>query len=208
MSRKLFYPLFLISLIDAPLTMPPHAAANDTTYYVSTSDGDDGDDGLSESNPFQSIAKVNALDLQPGDQVLFKCGDTWRAEMLIIIKSGTEGNPSSLALIPLAVKTSPSYLARVRSPVGASTRAIFTWPTCRRARMPGNLSTASTSFSEAASGCGWGGGRIGTLLTAVTRSLTGSQAQTRSPTMNCPLKIGRAQWPTSKRCAGTSSTAR
>jgi parallel beta-helix repeat protein len=107
MSRKLFYLLSLISLIVAPLVASPHAVADDMTYYVSTSDGDDDNDGLSEGNPFQSIAKVNTLDLQPGDQVLFKCGDVWRAEMLIITKSGAGGNPIVFGSYPADCENKP-----------------------------------------------------------------------------------------------------
>ena len=61
-------------------------------YYVSSSSGRDSNNGLSEETPFETIEKVNTLDLQPGDSVLFKCGDTWRTEMLIIAQSGTAGN--------------------------------------------------------------------------------------------------------------------
>jgi len=59
------------------------------TYYVSSSSGDDDNTGLSEGSAFQSIAKVNSLSLSPGDRVLFKCGDTWRGEMLVITDSGS-----------------------------------------------------------------------------------------------------------------------
>ena len=48
-----------------------------TDYYVSNS-GDDSNDGKSKNNAIQTIAKVNTLNLQPGDSVLFKRGNTWR----------------------------------------------------------------------------------------------------------------------------------
>jgi uncharacterized repeat protein (TIGR01451 family) len=64
-----------------------------TTYYVSSSGGNDDNDGLSEGAPFKTVAKVNTLDLQPGNQVLFKCGDIWQAEQLVIAASGTEADP-------------------------------------------------------------------------------------------------------------------
>ncbi len=37
------------------------------TYYVSSSTGDDSNNGLSENNPFATIGKANSLALQPGD---------------------------------------------------------------------------------------------------------------------------------------------
>ncbi len=52
------------------------------TYYVSSSKGNDKNDGLSASKPLKTIAKVNKLDLNDGDKVLFKCGDLWRGEVL------------------------------------------------------------------------------------------------------------------------------
>jgi hypothetical protein len=62
----------------------PDASEQDTTenYYVSkTGTGD----------TLTTIAEVNALSLEPGDSVFFKCGDTWR-ETLTIPSSGTAGN--------------------------------------------------------------------------------------------------------------------
>ncbi len=77
----------------------PARAAN-TTYYVSMSDGQDSDNGLTELTAFQTIAKVNSLNLQQGDKVLFKCGDVWRGEMLTITKSGASGNPITFGSYP------------------------------------------------------------------------------------------------------------
>lgn len=56
---------------------PPHDAAGKTIYYVSTSDGDDGNDGLSTGAPLYSVGAVNDLLLVGGDEVQFKRGDTW-----------------------------------------------------------------------------------------------------------------------------------
>jgi parallel beta-helix repeat protein len=82
-------------------------ASNGTVYYVSSSDGDDGYDGLSADYPFATIAKVNALALQPGDSVLFKCGDVWRAEQLVISQSGAEGNPITFGSYPEGCANQP-----------------------------------------------------------------------------------------------------
>ncbi len=64
--------------------------ASGTTYYVSSSQGDDGATGLSDQTPLASIAAVNALQLLPGDRVLFKCGDTWDLEQLNLVRSGED----------------------------------------------------------------------------------------------------------------------
>ena len=87
-----------LSLLVSASNLPGTTASGQklplgTTYYVSSSLGDDSNNGLSEGEPFATISKVNELDLQPGDHVRFKCGDTWGAEQLVISESGTEGAP-------------------------------------------------------------------------------------------------------------------
>jgi parallel beta-helix repeat protein len=62
-----------------------------STYYVASS-GRDSNSGRSADQPFQSIGKINTLTLQPGDQVLFRRGDTFRGT-LQIRQSGTSGQP-------------------------------------------------------------------------------------------------------------------
>ncbi len=46
-------------------------------FYVAA-DGNDQNDGLSPEKSLQTLDKVNALELQPGDAVLFHRGDLWR----------------------------------------------------------------------------------------------------------------------------------
>jgi len=58
-----------------------------TSYYVSSSEGTDSGGGET-LHPFQTIGKVNSLALLPGDEVLFKCGDTWNGEMLLVSEAG------------------------------------------------------------------------------------------------------------------------
>ena len=65
--------------------------AGQTTYFVASS-GNDGNGGRSADNAFQSLNKVNSLTLQPGDQVLFRRGDTFRGT-LQIRQSGNASQP-------------------------------------------------------------------------------------------------------------------
>ena len=90
--------LIILSWCAAFVSAQPARAAN-TTYYVSTS-GNDTNNGLTTGTPFKTIAKVNALNLQPGDKVLFKCGDVWRGEMLLVYESGAAGNPITFGSYP------------------------------------------------------------------------------------------------------------
>ena len=86
-----------LSVFSFSDTLPARTA--NTTYYVSTS-GSDSNNGLTTGTPFKTIAKVNSLNLQQGDKVLFKCGEVWRGEMLIVTKSGASGSPITFGSYP------------------------------------------------------------------------------------------------------------
>lgn len=57
------------------------------TYYVSSS-GNDSNNGRSPDSPIKTIKKVNKLNLQPGDGVLFKRGDKFRTTVTLQLKNG------------------------------------------------------------------------------------------------------------------------
>lgn len=57
-------------------------------YYVSSSAGNDSNDGLSPATAWKTIAKVNSADLKSGTYVCFKRGDLWRGETLMADKAG------------------------------------------------------------------------------------------------------------------------
>ena len=61
------------------------------TYYVSNA-GNDSNNGTSLTTSWQTLAKVNSKTFVPGDQILFKCGDTFYGT-LTIKSSGSSGNP-------------------------------------------------------------------------------------------------------------------
>jgi len=75
---------------------PPHTPG--TVYYVSSSLGSDTYDGLSPTHkggtngPFKTVTKVNGLTLSPGDEVLFRRGDTWINYELKPPSHGSGGN--------------------------------------------------------------------------------------------------------------------
>lgn len=62
-----------------------------TNYYISSSTGNDGNNGLSAGSAWKTIAKINGMNLNPGDTVLFKKGDIWR-ESLKVPSSGSAEN--------------------------------------------------------------------------------------------------------------------
>ncbi|MBO4340378.1 MAG: hypothetical protein J5835_02975 [Bacteroidales bacterium] len=65
-------------VLSAPNTVD-RSSVSGKCYYVSNA-GKDSNDGLSSARPIQTIAKLNSLDLKPGDAVLFRRGDTWRRD--------------------------------------------------------------------------------------------------------------------------------
>ncbi len=60
-----------------------------TSYYVSSSQGNDLNSGTTQATPWATLEKVNSIQLNPGDQILFRAGDTWQG-VLNITSSGTE----------------------------------------------------------------------------------------------------------------------
>ncbi|HLA76474.1 MAG TPA: hypothetical protein VJU18_02720 [Vicinamibacteria bacterium] len=83
--------LRIIAPFAFALSLAPsvHAA----TYYVSFSSGLDTNDGLTPATPFKTVTRVNGLALVATDEVLFKCGDVWRADVLRITRSGSAASP-------------------------------------------------------------------------------------------------------------------
>jgi hypothetical protein len=63
-----------------------------SSYFVSAA-GSDANDG-SQATPFASVAKVNALALQPGDAVFFNGGDTFNGTLQFnALDGGTAASP-------------------------------------------------------------------------------------------------------------------
>lgn len=68
-----------------------------TTYYVSSSDGKDTNNGLTENSPLQTLTAASSLpNLAAGDNILFKRGDTFTGK-LVITKSGSQTAPITIA---------------------------------------------------------------------------------------------------------------
>ncbi|MCB8945993.1 MAG: choice-of-anchor D domain-containing protein [Ardenticatenaceae bacterium] len=109
MSRKSIYTLAFFLILLTQQTTPISQSAGGTTYYVSSSSGSDAHNGLSEGTAFASITHVNSLNLQPGDTVLFKCGDTWRTQSLVVTHSGTAVSPITYSSYPANCANKPVF---------------------------------------------------------------------------------------------------
>ena len=66
--------------------------ANAQSFYVSSSEGNDENDGLSTQSPFKTLDKLNSLVFNEGDSIFFKSGDYWQG-MFWIKGSGSSLNP-------------------------------------------------------------------------------------------------------------------
>ena len=65
--------------------------ASPRTFYVDAQNGRDGEAGQSERTAWQSLDRVNAAELKPGDTVRFKSGGVWRGSL--VPASGDENAP-------------------------------------------------------------------------------------------------------------------
>ncbi len=91
-KRKLFG-LFNVIILSISFLGFNHStvSAAGITYYVSNQ-GDDSSNGLTAETAWRTIGHVNQQSFSPGDNILFRRGDTWR-ETLSITSSGTNAAP-------------------------------------------------------------------------------------------------------------------
>ena len=66
------------ALIEEIKNAPTTVEVTGTKYYVSSSSGNDANDGLSPETAWKTIYKVNETKFNPGDGVFFKRGDTFK----------------------------------------------------------------------------------------------------------------------------------
>ncbi len=85
----------LKAVIAASMTFLAASLQAATTYYISSSGGNDLNSGTSTSAPWQTFNNINSITLQPGDQVLLKANDSWNQELNLT------GNGNSTASVTL-----------------------------------------------------------------------------------------------------------
>lgn len=87
------------------------SAADGKTYYISSSRGNDENDGLSEDTPFKTLTKVSQLELKPGSKLLLRASDVWQRQMLMTKGSGTREKPIVIGTYGTGAKPiiSPGY---------------------------------------------------------------------------------------------------
>lgn len=89
--KILKYRFFYLSLIFfcSLLFAAPCFSQN---YYVSSSEGDDGNDGLTPKTALKTLKKISNFPIRAGDSILLKRGDQWN-EKFKLQWSGSSGNP-------------------------------------------------------------------------------------------------------------------
>ena len=102
MSRTLALALAGTTVASMVPTVPVNAkeqVATGTTYYVDSKAGNDSNAGTAENKAFQTLNKVNELNLEPGDTVLLKKGSVFEDQALKFTKedSGTAEAPVKIS---------------------------------------------------------------------------------------------------------------
>ena len=86
-------------------TVASGSTVSGSTYYISSSSGDDANDGLSAATAWKTIAKLNASTslYKPGTSILLKRGDIFRDDYIRIVNQINATNATTLANTPLPV---------------------------------------------------------------------------------------------------------
>ena len=74
---------FLFSSVHSTLGMGILEYMEKAMTKVSSSRGNDENDGLSEDTPFKTLTKVSQLELKPGSKLLLRASDVWQRQMLM-----------------------------------------------------------------------------------------------------------------------------
>jgi hypothetical protein len=161
--------LILLALLTFLLWTPSGgtAAADQAgrVFYVSAA-GDDRASGLSPSNAWRSVRRVNAAQLLPGDRVLFRGDDTFAGATLLPRNSGTARRPIIFGAYGrgypiLQARDSAVFLAP-----GISHLSFI------RLRMTTGVSSPASIFASSDSGRG----NVGILITRSQLYKTGGAA--------------------------------
>lgn len=122
-----------------------------TDYFVDASGGDDAASGTSPEQAWQSLARASAVELQPGDRLLLKGGETWSDQQLLPQGSGTADKPIIIDAYGAPGDGLP-YIAtngKVQSPF-ASTSGQFPTKNMETVGLTGSVSLRNQEYIEIA----------------------------------------------------------
>jgi hypothetical protein len=87
--RNILVAAILVALVPASSIRPPRAV----TYYISSSEGSDSNDGLSPQSAWKNLDKIYLkYTFGPGDQILLNRGDVWDGQVRMSAR-GTAAAP-------------------------------------------------------------------------------------------------------------------
>lgn len=115
-----------VTLYGLPVSAPaaprwPDASPAGRRFHIDSRLGDDGQDGLSPSRAWRSLARAATAPLAPGDRIVLACGSTWR-ETLRLSRSGTVARPVIVAAPDAGCSQPPTIDGSVELPPSAWTR--------------------------------------------------------------------------------------
>ena len=111
---------------DSGSAVLPADLGKGMTYYVSSSAGNDSNDGKSPDKPFKTVEPVNALTLKAGDNVLFKRGDTFNGAHLTPLGSGEASNGKWITIDTYGKGANPVFKNPSKMEAAISLSALVT----------------------------------------------------------------------------------
>jgi hypothetical protein len=93
MTTYLYHLLIIIFLL-----LSPKLEAKD--YFFHATKGNDANSGLSKNRAFQSLSKIENLDLQPGDKIFLAAGEVFKGSLVLQNIQGTKDNPILIESLP------------------------------------------------------------------------------------------------------------
>jgi hypothetical protein len=82
---------------DKYVSMGTIKSKSGKSYYVSSSTGDDNNNGLSPERPWKTLRRASEMIYNPGNKILLKSGDTWESETLAPFGQGTSEKPIEIS---------------------------------------------------------------------------------------------------------------
>lgn len=96
--------------IEVQKVLAPVHSDGHKVYYISSSTGDDANDGLSAEHAWKTLNKINISTFSTGDSILLKSGDAWN-EPLVLRGSGSKEHPITVSSYGSGVKPVISWNA-------------------------------------------------------------------------------------------------
>jgi hypothetical protein len=122
MAKKCVFVAWIFVIAIIVFVYNDRAYAAGTTYYVSSSTGNDYNNGTSAGTPWKTLAKISNVTFNPGDKLLLKSGDTWNESVSL--------NGSGTALLPIqmtAYGSGSKPIIRSSAPAVVSLTNVSGW---------------------------------------------------------------------------------